>query len=410
MPTYRYIKQTRSLKLLAFPPPFRAWLTISNDPDNTTIENWRELHAIIWEDLQLPFADTFILTNFNENLPHQVTIESHPEILTAHPHDTIHSWGDYTFSSSKRFSRNDAERSLELLDKIGIRPRIWSDHSHFSGNMLHHSRLGAVPRVIDASGNMYENYEYTLDLVKRLGVRYLWDGRMKDLIVGQDRPLNRWEWYTHLTKSDIRGGILAISDVLGKHLWQRMNAATFSYRSDLNRAYFPHVFPDEQTFYCFQRYGNPRLADIDGLAEVISPKNIDRLIEVGGTMIVYTHLGKRPVHRQHDSRHIPDQTYQALKNVTHQYRDQNVMVSSTSKLLDYLVLRDHLMLNETTVDFRADGIRFLQLSPSDLAGFQFGFSIKCSPQDITITCEGKQIEFDMKIIDQGVVLISFPEK
>ena len=38
------------IEILAYPHPYCAWLCISNDPDNTTIRNWQELHDFIWEE------------------------------------------------------------------------------------------------------------------------------------------------------------------------------------------------------------------------------------------------------------------------------------------------------------------------------------------------------------------------
>ena len=142
----------RGIDLLAYPPPYRSWLTLSNDPDCTTWERWQELHELIWERLALPFADSFFLECVNDAIPGQVTVAEHPEILTAHPHDTMHTWGDYTMSKSHLFHRGEAEAGLALLRAQGAAPRIWTDHSNFSGNILHRGESGAIPRIEDASG------------------------------------------------------------------------------------------------------------------------------------------------------------------------------------------------------------------------------------------------------------------
>ena len=40
---------------------------MANDPDNTVIEDWKELHSFIWEDLALPFGDSLFVRTFNAN-------------------------------------------------------------------------------------------------------------------------------------------------------------------------------------------------------------------------------------------------------------------------------------------------------------------------------------------------------
>ena len=138
---------------MAYPPPARCWLALSNDPDNTTIEAWEELHKTIWSDLELPFEDSLFVANHSDVLPDQVNLESFPKILSAHRHDTIHTWGDYTNSKSHVFTRADAQKCLEILNQHNFAPRVWTDHANFSGNLMHRVSVRPVPRITDASGN-----------------------------------------------------------------------------------------------------------------------------------------------------------------------------------------------------------------------------------------------------------------
>ena len=72
-------------------------------------------------------------------------------ILPAHPHDTMHTWGDFMFGREKSFDRADAETHLGILQRLGTKPRVWVDHSMFIGNMIHFHRYGSMPRFTDAS-------------------------------------------------------------------------------------------------------------------------------------------------------------------------------------------------------------------------------------------------------------------
>jgi hypothetical protein len=372
MTQFRRIGHMRSsLGLLAYPPPYRCWLAISNDPDGTSLQAWEELHQLIWRELALPFEDSFFLCNYNLRWPDQVNVRDHPAILAAHAHDTMHTWGDYTQTPWRRFNRQDASEGLQILKRHGVVPRVWTDHANFTGNLRHRAMCKAMPVIADASGHTFENVDYTLDLIWEAGVRYIWDGELTTLI-GQDRPVAHDEWYALQCQSLSRGKLYAWADRLGRPLWRRVQAGLFSYRPNANTQYFRHTFPDRRTLYCFRRYGFWSLADIDGFGEVIAPHVIDRLIAVGGTSIVYTHLGKRRADRMRDRQHVPCHTAKALRALVHRQAKGEVMLSSTSRLMDYLVLRDHAHVEDGCIDFRPDGIRFDALTACDLEGFSFG--------------------------------------
>src|SRR5262245_28720540 len=117
--------------LLSLPPPYRCWVAISNDPDGTTMREWEQLHELLWQKLALPIADSFFLFNYSERYPDQVSVDEHPQILAAHPHDTMHTWGDFCDTSKKAFSRRDAERGVELLRRHEAKPKVWVDHASF---------------------------------------------------------------------------------------------------------------------------------------------------------------------------------------------------------------------------------------------------------------------------------------
>lgn len=394
------------IDLLAYPPPYRSWLTLSNDPDCTTWDRWQELHEVIWERLALPFADSFFLDSVNDAIPRQVSVAEHPEILAAHPHDTMHTWGDYTMSKSRLFCRGEAEAGLALLQEHGVAPRIWTDHSNFSGNLLHRGEFGAMPQIEDASGHVYENFVYTLDLVRRAGVRYVWDGKGSQ-ILGQDRSISRATWYAPLYGGGLKGRTVSLLDALFQPLARRLRSELFTYASNGNRQYYPHTFPDEQTFYLFRRYTHWGEADIDGFGEVIAPPVVDRLIETQGTCVVYTHLGKQRAKRPACATHIPPATTAALEHLAARHAEGHLMVSATSRLLDYLVLRDHAAFEDDGIVFRADGVRFTTLVAPDFAGMEFGLRTS-GARPTAVTCDGQPLDHAWTEVEPGVHRLSFP--
>ena len=311
----RIVAKNSGISLLAFPPPYKAWLALSSDPDDTTPNAWKQVHEFIWGELSLPFADSFFISNRNNVSPGQVTLDDNPDCIAAHPHDTMHTWGDYIFSDSYRFTRKDAVNALEILKKLNIAPLVWTDHSNFSGNILHRSNTKCVPTLIDSSGMQYENDIYTVDLIREAGVRYIWDGYLINGVIGQDRDISRLGWYRGSARQFAPHNriALAIVDYLTAPLKRFRDPQLFNFRPGANKQYAPIELPDGNRFYIFKRFGSWRLGDIDGLASVISKKVMDQLIANQGTMILYTHLGKRNASCEYGSNHISDETKETLR-------------------------------------------------------------------------------------------------
>ncbi len=391
-----------TLKTIRYPYPYKAWLTIANDPDNTLIKDWHELNSFIWKELQLPLANTLFVKSFNANLPEQVNLVDHPEIATQ-PHDTIHTWGDYMHARKEGFDRQDAEEAIEILKKYGIAPKVWIDHAQFAGNLLHSNNLGSVPETKDTSGHKYVNYQYTLDLIRKLGITYVWDGGLTD-IVAQDRPLSPINYFREISTSGLKM-------ILKCLMYYGIPLTAIRTRLKLippeNRQYFVKEFPDKSRLYCFRRYGQWPLADIYGLGEVIGKKRIDSLIEMGGTMVAYTHLGKRPIDKMDETFHIPPQTRESLTYVKERYDSRELMLSSVSEMLDYLVLRDHIRFDQATqtLHFEADGIRYEDVTQSDLVGKVFSFSIEGQEdiQNLKVQSQWGSLQHSVEVQEEGKV-------
>lgn len=379
--------------LLPFPPPFAAWLTLSSDPDHTAETDWRALHQCIWEELELPFADSIFLRNANSTLPDQVCAETHPELLSAHPFDTLHTWGDYILSKTEVFTRRHAEDAVRVLSEQGAVPRVWIDHSFFQGNLVKSPRLGGLPEIQDASGLRYENPFYSLDLAHRAGVRYVWDGEIRKATSRPGESLSRQDYYAARNGNRTVGALLAAADRVGKPLWNWLQSQRFDYTEESTRLYYPMRFPDGRSLYAFWRYGSWELADITGLGTLLGAAELDALTAAGAACIVYSHLGKRNANADASGPHIPDGTRRALEDVRGRFERKEMMLSSVSDLLDYSVLRDHAQVNGRRIDFRSDSIRFPSLSPGDLANHTFGVTTTAErrAENLEVFCDGQPI-------------------
>ena len=355
--------------VLKYPYPNKAWLAMANDPDNTVIEDWQELHSFIWDELKLPFGDSLFVKSFNQNLPTQVNLEGNPEIGTAHLHDIIHTWGDYMHGRKRGFDREDALEAAATLKNLGIKPKVWIDHASFVGNMIHGTNKGALDKLTDSSGHVYQNFVYSLGIARNLGIRYIWNGEVSN-IVGQDRKLVFADY-----RLQSGGNRLKAS---AKSVLHQMPSIRTGYVAPDNRQYNRKKFADGSELYCFRRYGTWQDADIDGLHNLINPTKIDELIKQSGTAIVYSHLGKRYSKDSGRKNHIPETTREDFKNVKQKFEAGELMVSSTSDLLDYLVLRDRIEVDVVASEIRInpDGISFEKLTSESLSGKTFSFHSK----------------------------------
>lgn len=374
------------LKPLIFPYPFKAWMSICNDPDNTTEEGWKKLDELIFKELKLPWANSIFITSHNLNLPEQVNLTDHPYI-DQQPTDTIHTWGDFVHAGQKGFSREDALKAIEKLKSHNISPRIWVDHSRFVGNLVLPSNLGQTPTHTDATGFTYINYEYTLDLIKQLGIRYVWDGVISAR-VGQDMPLDH-------------------TDTLLRKMKRKISRLIRKYRSPNdpinNDLLTPAKFNDGSKMYLLKRYGRWKYADIDHFHHVVNEANLQKLIQRNAPMVLYTHLGKSAG----NGFILKEETKSAFLLIKKYYDDKLINFSSTSALLDYVVILKHLRIDENKIIFQSDGIRFEKLQIADLASHRFSFSGTTNEQEIQCFIDDQPITFNLIRESKNIFTLQF---
>jgi hypothetical protein len=81
------------------------------------------------------------------------------------------------------------------------------------------------------------------------------------------------------------------------------------------------------------------------------------------------------------------------------------MVSSTSRLLDYLILRDHARVTDGCIDFRPDGIRFETLTATDLEGHAFGVHDRAGA--FAVHVNGEPVPCHIAACGDGIYLVTF---
>jgi len=249
--------------------------------------------------------------------------------------DTLHSYGE-----KSDFSRQDAVRALEELEKNSNRIEVWVDHAKTMDNLGDDVTFGL--------GDHPDSIAYHSDLTMAYGIKFVWLGRLT-MIAGQSVPI------TLTTFTNIYGHDHPIHSLVNvvKEFTKNF-LAVFG-----NRKYAMHKdyeliritkLDDGQKVYEFIRFDNywkgvATGATSERLAYVISQRTLDRLKRVGGYMIVYTHLGKNSNYSQP----IPKETQVALRNLEREYRAGNIYVTTTSKLLNYYVNQKYLNWSFETI-------------------------------------------------------------
>jgi hypothetical protein len=316
--------------LREFPHPYRAMLAICSDLDetpgadayfevmkflNTTEETSMgpgvglEVGNTIYFDMPAGHFSYWSTTDENR--------EKIRELIRSGHIDCIHSFGDLANS------RAHAGRALEEMERHGCRIRTWVDHAQAPTN------FGAD--IMQGHGDEAGHACYHSDLTCDYGVEYVWRGRVTS-IIGQNRRAS----YRGIAS---RRHLVASAKTLLKEAIKRMSARIGGAKYSLhlpNRILRPARLRDGRRVKEFLRC-NPHWSGVsgvdtaDGLAEVLTPAFLDRLLARGASSIIYTHIGKTRSSRPP----LPPPTVAALRLLGEYHRAGKICVTTTTRLLDW---------------------------------------------------------------------------
>lgn len=241
--------------------------------------------------------------------------------------DAIHSWGDLAAR------RTNAERNLAELQRYGCRLEVWIDHSKAPSNF--------GPDIMQGSGDLPAAAAYHADLTLAYGVRYVWRGRTTAL-TAQDARVGPGSFAPMLSRrrplvslrSAFKEAVKVALGRAGHPRWTMYGA---------NRVCRPCRLRDGQPAWEFLRtnpsWGGPgESATAAGLAEVLTPRMLNRLVDRQGVAVVYAHLGKV----QDPRCPLGPATVAALRHLARLRDEGTVFVTTTRRLLRYLTVRDHI--------------------------------------------------------------------
>ena len=284
-----------SVALRKFPYPDRAALAVSSDIDRTgTLVEFLEIQKFLntkdgtsmEKGVGLEIGNSFLMfeasggtiSYFNSKADVARTIR---EFVKSGRIDFIHSFG-----KKEDFSRADAIRALIELNARDCKVDVWVDHAKTNDNWGNDVTLGR--------GDHPGSKEYHADLTLAYGIKFAWMGATT-MKTGQTVPITP-KTFTDLYDPDHSiHSLLNICKEFAKHLlsiWGNQKYAMHK-ENDLVKI---TTLVDGHKVYEFMRFDNfwrgvATGANSAGLAYVLSRKTLDRLKDVGGYMIVYTHLG-----------------------------------------------------------------------------------------------------------------------
>ena len=318
--------------LRKFPYPYRAMLAISSDADSETLRKFNLVHEFInttqmtplGRGLGLDFADSFFMYN-GDNLPGYVDINHEPmsdelsyfkgvsdqpyaaSVINHYIHvgwiDTMHSYGDFSQVDQRKtlFSRQLAIQAIDALKENGDFITVWTDHGNES-NVDNFGSYGKAP---------FSSYQ---------------------------QGANPWSKYYH-TDLTIPYGI--------KFVWPDLSSDEFGMKSVI----FPLTLPDGRHVWGFWRYTNSGYNSMGDplwnwtpyhLAEQLTPAHLHELERLHEYSIVAQHLSGTIYPGV-----LPQSAVNALRLLAKEYHDGRILVTRTSRLLQYNVTQQYVSYDVT---------------------------------------------------------------
>ncbi|MDM7926268.1 MAG: hypothetical protein QUS35_09660 [bacterium] len=339
---YREDARSRApVSLRKFPYPYRAALSVCSDIDNTeTPEEFLAIQEFLNTDHETAFGrgvgleigNSFYLFDrpgrnefswFSDRPEDRRIIR---DFIRAGIIDCLHSYGE---GCTTRVQAVDALRALE---RDGCRVPVWINHSDARSNLSKWFPTNRGDRIGDAA--------YHADLTIPYSVRYISCGSSTS-IIGQDAPVS-WRSYLSPGRNRCPKSLRNAGKSFLKRVLSRFGLCGTRYFLHRDNALIGvRRLEDGRRVYEFMRFdvhpdGIGYGANSRGLSDNISEAVLRRLVEVGGTGIVYTHLGKNG----EGAPWVAPETAVALRNLSAHSKEGRILVTTTSKLLNYVTVRN----------------------------------------------------------------------
>ncbi|MBS0015117.1 MAG: hypothetical protein KFF72_01885 [Arthrospira sp. SH-MAG29] len=434
--------------LRRYPYPYRCAMAISNDTDGMNAKAFKDWHDFVngtkmthyGEGLGLEVGDSYWVWAHGSNFslyhgrPYENKLEPSPEtelisqLGQAGWLDTLHGFGQWT----KEWCMN-RERILFALDRIqelGIKTTVYVNHGGTSNTAAHN--IGG-PWSSYQRGDVPEHPAYCLDVLKQYGFKYFWtDVCFESTKFGEhlkfikqsylDSAVSKYNFnrFFKSNKDDVFPNITQEERIV---LEQRF----------FNKTLIPTIARDDSKLYVFKRYRGEYAPDSACFAHQINSTNLDALEAQQGSVIIYQHFAvwrplgtsKRDVdilkyaRRSSQLPILDENAVWAFRRLAERVRRGAIFLTTTSRLLDYLWVRDNLdYCTETHGDVHVIKIGLIEcpvygsIKATEKLLQGITFIIPSSWQNVCVEVEGLQNLPTMKRIpdpvDEEFHLLFFP--
>ena len=235
--------------------------------------------------------------------PHADEIEGY---LRAGWAGVLHSFGRI----GQDFRRDWASHALDRLDRLDVRPRIWTNHGRNGAQNI----LADGPDNPMIEGDLPGSPAYHADLLHAFGVRYFWNGKRGESTGGTKAPARP----------------VKLRD--GRSVWRfdratGVNHAVEDFDLMLRRAASPNLAQKRPRTVVWQ----PNLLDV-----ALSAPRLEALVRNRQFCIFAQHLGNLG-----GARAFPPAAVAALRRLKAFQDAGEILVASTARLLDFYIARAH---------------------------------------------------------------------
>ena len=318
------------VRLRPMPHPFRAMLAICSDLDETPDRRvyWEIMRFLntteetaIGQGVGLEVGNSIYFDMPPEQFAYWSTDDAGREMVrtlirSGHV-DCLHSYGDLATA------RHHAGRALEELNRHDCRLEVWIDHGTAPTNF--------GEDIMRGHGDEPGHDAYHADLTIGYGIKYVWRGRVTS-IIGQDTQATLGGMVTW--NHPVASGRTFLKEMAKRRL-ARAGSAKYAMHGP-NRTLRPTTLRDDSPVYEFMRC-NPHWGGVGScdqgrhIGDVLAGEMLNRLVDRGGTCIVYTHLGKVADPRAPFSR----EAAMAFRRLAQDCHDGRILVTTTRRLLGY---------------------------------------------------------------------------
>jgi hypothetical protein len=316
-----------SISLRPFPYPFRAALSICNDADLLTAQNFRRLYRFLCTDsdtewgpgLGMNIGGSFFMFRSPDS-PNEFTVfdrltttitsdgEYILECARRGSLDVLHTYG--CFTEATHFTRRLAEAALDVLCNYDVKLETWVNHGPRTNT-----------QCVGAEGDTPGTPAYHADLTIGYGFRWVW------------------------TASDITDRIALDPRERTKPRGGGRQGANGLPGANSERLIEPYRLRDGQFVRRFYRYGGLRgqTPVLEDLPRQLSAAHLDALVRAGGYVIVYQHLAVRRLrpgfgvgkYGPVDTAWFAPEELVALRRLARRHHDGEIWVLPTTRLLRY---------------------------------------------------------------------------